>query len=197
MVTDLEMKMGTARNRPSFLGGKLDLRLCDCHMASILHHFKPLRPCETGLFLSPVQVESSRIPFCVWLVHKCMKQTRDAQNMQLLPTLRHERLQRERGHFWKTIFFRCSYNQNVEIMSFTDRIKDDLQRRQTQVSYLSSKILSVKHNVHAFISDLTRHIKIMLVFILYLSVFFGENIDFGWCYILLETISTESGFTQF
>lgn len=180
MVTDLEMKMGTARKRPSFPGGKLDLRLCDCHMASILHHFKPLRPCETGLFLSHVQVESSRIPFWIWLVHKCMKQTRDAQKMQLLPTLRHERLQRERGHFWKKkIFFRCSYNQNVKIMSFTDSIKDDLQRRQTQVSYLSSKILSVKHNVHAFISDLTKHIKIMLVFIL--SVFGGKH----WLWMVL------------
>lgn len=73
----------------------------------------------------------------------------------------------------KKIFFRCSYNQNVKIMSFTDSIKDDLQRRQTQVSYLSSKILSVKHNVHAFISDLTKHIKIMLVFIL--SVFGGKH----------------------
>lgn len=80
--------------------------------------------------------------------------------------------------FRKKIFFRCSYNQNVEIMSFTDSIKDDLQRRQTQVSYLSSKILSVKH-VHAFISDLTKHIKIMRVFIL--SVFGGKH----WLWMVL------------
>lgn len=65
--------MRTSRRSPSFPGAELDLRLCDCHVASNQHHFKRLRP-----FLSPVQVELSRIPFCFWVVHKHMKLTRDA-----------------------------------------------------------------------------------------------------------------------
>lgn len=110
MLTDLEMTMGGAGKRPSFPGGELDLRLCDRHMASILHRFKQLRLCETGLFLSPLQVEPSRTPGRFWLVHKCMTLTRDAQQLEAAFT--------DTGT-WETaegawtllekIFFRCSY----------------------------------------------------------------------------------------
>lgn len=62
MLTHMEMKMGGARKRPNFPSGELDLRLCDRHMASILHHFKQLRLCETGSFLPSLYVELYRIP---------------------------------------------------------------------------------------------------------------------------------------
>lgn len=66
------MTMGTTGERVRFTGGELDLRPCDCLEATTVHHFKWLRPRETGSLLSPLPVEFSRTPLCRWLVYKCM-----------------------------------------------------------------------------------------------------------------------------
>lgn len=158
--------MRTSRRSPSFPGAELDLRLCDCHVASNQHHFKRLRP-----FLSPVQVELSRIPFCFWVVHKHMKLTRDAdKDAAFANTGTWETAQRAGTLLGKRlshvlIDWNMGLSPCAELMMNIYR-----DGKKTGIVSVSEALICTSLYI-----NLKIHYYIVVVFILYFSVFFQET----------------------
>lgn len=137
----LDVSMGSTLEKSSLTGDGLESGLWDRPEAPTRRRFRWLKPPETGL-LSSAQVDSSRRRLRLWLEHVHVE-----------------------GHLKSC----CRHAKDCTESFF--RRDDLLYRQRTCHTGILSAFLNLSLSMYIFVSDLNRHIQVMVVFILYFSVF--------------------------